>query len=464
MSSISYPRTETKAETKRDCEEVVFLINELLSKGYLTTKELRLLIELISKINWVIGAKSYKIKTLKKAQALVEQILTADQRLRNEELKACYKEREELKNKGNSKARVLDEKININETFISGYNNLRLQLQTAALLLSGSDDTRPIFERLNQPIVDEPSFRPYDFKSFKAFDGVTYFRDDNGNLLRQAFLEKVDIEVYEEEYHRSQASGSNDLITLDERVKLEQEVNNIASLSSETRTEIEEGWMCGRVTRLDHEFPELNNVNKCIEVLDDFGVLFGKYNELGKSGKGKNMFHINGYQKEHYPPYSLFMVRATMKNEGRSSVPLIDGLGEYSEKNALCFSIFDGQHKHEEHWFATRESEKFMNALQAKGVKATLGNWLDKSIEWNATIFTGRLERDAVMPEDLNERAQLKKQLAAQGRKAAIALRNVTKAHFIGLAGTNVLDIRLENGRYRNRSVENKSKGEENEF
>lgn len=41
--------------------------------------------------------------------------------------------------------------------------------------------------------------------------------------------------------------------------------------------------------------------------------------------------------------------------------------------------------------------------------------------------------------------------LVKQGRKAAVTMRSVTQAHFVSLEGSNVLSLKLENGKHRNK-------------
>ena len=98
-----------------------------------------------------------------------------------------------------------------------------------------------------------------------------------------------------------------------------------------------------------------------------------------------------------------------------------------------------------------------MKDLQAKGENATLGQWLDKAVEWNSEIFTERLERDAIEPYDRDA-------LAKQGRKAAVAMRNVTQAHFVSLEGSNVLSLKLENGKHRNKPSAKTTSREQNDL
>jgi hypothetical protein len=455
VSIISYPRTESKRETQKECTKLSSRIDFLLSKHFLTDAELEELIGLIAHINWAHGALSYRLKAIKKAHELRNKVLRAQHEQYQKELEAYYKEQDALEEhrqaafKKRLDTSVLDaqlsrlgENIAKHKHFIERSNRLKLEIQTATLLLTPSSDVRSFSEKLNQPLVNEPAFTPYDFKKVATCSNTVYFCDEGGEVLRNTYLEKVNVRQYE----RPKYNNRDEFISDDERSQLEKEVDNIITLSDDTERAIFDGWMKGEITQIDSEFHELQDFGKCIEVLDDLGVMFDTYDELGKRDLGKEMFHKYGYQKEHYPPYSCFTLRAKYKGESRGNVPLIPGLKNYNEKMALCFAIFDGQHIDVEHYKTTRASEKFMSELQADNKKATLGMWLDKAVEWNTEIFTERLEREATPPYD-------REKLAKQGRKAAVAIRNITKAHFVGLEGEAVLDLELENGKYRNNPV-----------
>ncbi|MFN1549366.1 hypothetical protein [Vibrio natriegens] len=454
MSKISYPRTQTKSATQAKCRELVQRINYLLLKSHLTEAELEELIALIGCINWAHGARSYRLKALRRVHELRQRILREQTTRIKQERDAYYEEKAELQKQrtaalaAGQNAKMLEaqltsllKSIDLHNNFIEDSNRLKLEIQTATLLLTSSDDVRPIVDKLNQPFKDDPTFKPYDFKYLADTNGSRYYGESYGEILRESYLEHVDLRQYEE---RAKNTNRDKLISDAERAQLESEVDNINTLSTEARKAIFDGWMKGGITHLDNEFEELKDTNKCIEVLNDFGVMFDTYGELGKRGVGQDMFHKYGYQKEHYPPYSCFTERLKIGKESRGSIPLIDGLNNYNEKNALCFAIFDGQHINEEHYKATRASEAFMKELQLKGENATLGQWLDKAVEWNSEIFTERLERDAKEPYDRDA-------LAKQGRKVAIAMRNVTQAHFVSLEGSNVLSLKLENGKHRNK-------------
>jgi hypothetical protein len=455
VSKISYPRTDSKRETQKECTKLSRQIDYLLSKHFLTDAELEELIALIKNINWAYGALSYRLKAIKKIHELRNTVLRAQHERYQKELDTYHKEQDALKEQRQTALKQqldtiafdaqlsrLQQNISTHKYFLERANRLKFEIQTATLLLTPSSDVRSIADKLNQPLVDEPAFTPYDFKKVATCNDTVYFRDDGGEVLRNTYLEKVNGRQYEQPKNKNR----DKLISDDERSQLEKEVDNIVTLSDDTKKAIFDGWMKGGMTQIDSEFHELQDFEKCVEVLDDLGVMFDTYRELGKHGVGKEMFHIYGYQKEHYPAYCLFTSRPSKKGEPRGNVPLIPGLKNYNEKTALCFAIFDGQHIGVEHYKATRASEKFMKELQAAGNQATLGMWLDKAVEWNSEIFTERLEREATPPYDREE-------LAKQGRKAAIAIRNITKAHFIGLEGEAVLDLELENGRHRNKPV-----------
>ncbi|MUK27393.1 hypothetical protein [Aliivibrio fischeri] len=454
MSKISYPRTQTKSATQSKCRELIKRIESLLSKGHLTEAEIEELIALIGHINWAYGARSYRLKALRRIHDLRQRVLREQEERFKQELDAYYQKQAELEEQrkaaieAGNEVKMLDAQLTsllhsiaLHNDFINDTNELKLEIQTATLLLTSSHDVRSIADKLNQPFEDDSSFKPYNFKELADTNGSKYYHDQYGEILRETDLEQVDITQYED---RAKNINRDKLISDAERSQLESEVDNINTLSIDARKAIFDGWMKGGITHLDNEFEELKDVNKCIQVLNDFGVMFDTYSELGKRGVGQEMFHKYGYQKEHYPPYSCFTERLKIGKESRGSIPLIDGLNNYNEKKALCFAIFDGQHIDEEHYKVTRASEAFMKELQAKGENATLGQWLDKAVEWNAEIFTERLERDAKEPYDRDA-------LAKQGRKAAVAMRNVTQAHFVSLEGSNVLSLKLENGKHRNK-------------
>ncbi|WP_318489467.1 hypothetical protein [Photobacterium leiognathi] len=467
MSKISYPRTQTKSATQNKCRELIKRIDYLLLKSYLTEAELEELIALIGCINWSYGALSYRLKALRRIHEFRQKLLRDQEERHQQELDSYYQKQAELEEQRKA---ALDTENNINmfdvqltslqsdialhNAFIKSSNELKLEIQIATLLLTSSRDVRSIVDKLNQPLSDDPTFKPYSFKELANASGSKYYCDKYGEILREIDLTKVDIANYEE---RSKNINRDKLISDAERSQLESEVDNINTLSVDARKAILDGWMKGGITQLDSEFEELKDANKCIQVLNDFGVMFDTYSELGKRGVGQEMFHKYGYQKEHYPPYSCFTERLKIGKESRGSIPLIDGLNNYTEKKALCFAIFDGQHINEEHYKATRASEAFMKELQENGEYATLGQWLDKAVEWNSEIFTERLERDAIEPFDRDA-------LAKQGRKAAIAMRNVTQAYFISLEGSNVLGLKLENGKYRNKLSAKTTSREENDF
>tara|TARA_R110002167_G_scaffold366285_1_gene594479 strand:+ start:7312 stop:8715 length:1404 start_codon:yes stop_codon:yes gene_type:complete len=467
VSKISYPRTQTKSATQSKCRELIKRIEHLLLKSYLTEAELEELIALIGCINWAYGARNYRLKALRRIHELRQKVLREQEKRYQQELDAYYQKQTELEEQRKSAIEAgnninmfdaqltsLKQDIALHNAFIKSSNELKLEIQTATLLLTSSHDVRSISDKLNQPFEDDSTFKPYNFKELANANGSKYYRDQYGEILREIDLEQVDITLYEE---RTKNINRDKLISDTERSQLESEVDNINTLSIDARKAIFDGWMKGGITQLDNEFEELKDANKCIQVLNDFGVMFDTYGELGKRGVGQDMFHKYGYQKEHYPPYSCFTERLKIGKESRGSIPLIHGLNNYNEKKALCFAIFDGQHIDEEHYKATRASEAFMKDLQAKGENATLGQWLDKAVEWNSEIFTERLERDAIEPYDRDA-------LAKQGRKAAVAMRNVTQAHFVSLEGSNVLSLKLENGKHRNKPSAKTTSREQNDL
>ncbi|WP_137166986.1 hypothetical protein [Salinimonas lutimaris] len=428
MNITGYPRTGSKKDNQRNANHLTKRINKLLSKGVLTESELEELIQLLGGVIWSHGALSYRLKALRAAHELRDKILKALKKHHNEQLS----DENQYSSAGGLSATRIRE--------------FEQQLQVATLLIGPSNDSRSVVEKLNQPIADSPDFTPYSFQEITRTDHTVYYCDIDGDLLRVLDLEhKTQRQLEKDEALLAEVlpPKKTSYIDDDERARLEAEVDNLNTLSDDTRQTILNGWQQGNITHIDQEFPELENFNKCVSILDDLGVMFGTYEEL-KSGEFKTMFNKNGYQAEHYPPLSTLLARAVAQGEARGAVPRIDGIVNYTEKQALCFAVFDGQSKGFEHYNVTRAAEAFMKSLAEKGEKATLGQWLDKAVDYYAKEFTKRLEREAVEPFD-------KPALAKQGRKAAVAIRNVTRAHFIALDGKDVLDLPLENGKYRNK-------------
>jgi hypothetical protein len=431
LGATSYPRTKTQRDTKNQAYALRDLIRKLLSQGYLSAADLETLIRLCGELNWAIGARSYIVKALRalhdlRVKAALEE---AKNRARLEDFarmleKAGQEDRDRIQQQ-------LDDAKKKQELF----ERLRLETQISTLLATDSRDIRPIHEKLNNPLPNEyPDFKPYDFKRKAETDGTAYYKDSDGTYLIEKYLDKVDASHQKTDFDGLMDEGS--------RARLEKEVDNLSKLDPETRNEIMEGFIKGDVHVLSDKYPELADFDKCMAVLDDMGVLVGKWKDLGRKGNHEDMFVKGGYQREHIPPLQTFHKERALGRD-RTKVPLIDGIGEYDHDNAICFGIFDGQHTNEEHYITSRAQENFMKELQGEGKNATLGEWLNKSVEWNKEIFEKRAMRGETLPLSDTTKAQI----SVEAEKAAIAMRNVAKAHFIGIGAD--LNTPLENGKYR---------------
>ena len=403
----SYPRTTGRPENRKQAQELVKRLQELLGQGDLEGAHIDDIVRLANCIDWSLLPDSLRrqlLAFLHEFRFRHRQRLTARRRA---------KERDESKRQQLST--FIESVLEDNERL----HKLELAAQVATVLSCGLKDTRPYHEKLNGSGY-------YDFKEYTKTTGERYYLDPQGVFIVDRYLDKAVPPC---------VNPADRYASDKERQALEEVVDNLANLPAATRQAIEWGWLNGDVFDSGGNFSDLKDINVCINLLDEQGVALGSYSDLG--GSAYKEMREAGYQREHIPPISAFYDVDKLHDQRRDQVPLREGLGDYSHDNALCFMIFDGQTQGLEHRIATDGAKAF--ARELGGAEATLRDWLDKSVEWNTKIIESRMMREEMPPLTSACRSALRQ----QALKTAYALRNVVAAHFVGV-GAN-LDTPLGN-------------------
>lgn len=100
-----------------------------------------------------------------------------------------------------------------------------------------------------------------------------------------------------------------------------------------------------------------------------------------------------GKEREHIIPHSCFTDCPIKNNQSRSSVPLRDGVGRYTEGKAITYPLEDSQMAGTEHRFMTIQEVKIAREFRAQGREGTLAEWLDKIEEATVGMFTSAVVR-----------------------------------------------------------------------
>jgi hypothetical protein len=411
--AISYIRT-VGDETKLKAEELKRLLQQLL----IGNGSLQDILSLVNQIGWDNLSSEMRAK-----------LYTLLRRYLNLQHEQLNQQRSAIDNLENNFAVLDDQQRKILTDFYALQSDVRCleaSFQTAIVLSTNLPAGTPYDVILN-------ASGHYQFEHLSDDGGTHYFRDEKtGALLCHRYLEKSVPYTYEAEKIR----------------QFYADVDNLSTMKPETRKLIEEGFSQDNAFFIKGEYSELQDMDLCLKVLDDVGIQVGTYDEL-KNKKYQDMTTA-GHQKEHYPPLSSFYDREKESAEGRHQVPTIDGIPKYSEGDALCWFIHDGQSVGTEHRIATDGAKEFARKLITEGRQASLGEWLDKGVEYNTEAIAQRLMlQEDIMDLSPERRKQLKTQVYDTAKRAAFALRNVTAAHIIAQAAPKnaeeVLKTKLNN-------------------
>lgn len=405
--AVTYPRTVGREENKRLARRLIGELKRLID----VAGSIESIIALINRIGWNNLPPVLKRRALNAIhgyRSKISQHLVAQSAL-------CQQWHAELEQEllDEQRQQFLMQSIDEYRAFTQQVEVFFPTVQLATLRAQDVLSPAPYHEQLNATPY-------YDFQTLARTEGEksheNYYQDANGEILCQQYLHKA--------------------APLDQ-VSIPDVVDNLSRLNANTQEQIIAGLEQGRVHFLQGEFPELADFNLCIEVLNQSKIAIGTYKELGLTKHSD--FKQAQFQREHMPPYSCFYKddRDTDGHQHRSHRPINENCGNYSEDKALCFFVHDGQTKGTEHRMLTDGAKAFAQSLHDKGQHATTREWLDAAVKWNTKMLMHRLKYDK------NHQQHSAKQLAAQAKKTAIALRNVTQAHMLAL-GVD-MDAKLAN-------------------
>lgn len=415
--AVTYPRTVGREENKRIARQLIKELNKL-DRLLDAAGSIEAILALVHRIGWNNLPPDLKRRALNALHGYRSKISKhlAEQSTQYQDWQAQLAEldKNDVQNSPNqAQYEYLIQSINDYREFTQHVAAFYPAVQLATLRAQDVLSPAPYHEQLNATPY-------YDFKALDQIEGEKsyeqYYQEANGEILCQQYL------------HKAAPLG---------QVSIPDVVDNLSRLNANTQEEIIAGLEQGRVHFLQGEFPELADFNLCIEVLNQSKIAIGTYKELGLNRHSD--FKQAQYQREHMPPYSCFYKdnRDTDTYQSRRDQPINEHCGVYSEDKALCFFVHDGQTKGTEHRMVSDGAKAFAQSLHDRGEHATTRQWLDAAVEWNTKMLMHRLKYDK------DHQKHSARDLAAQAKKTAIALRNVTQAHMLAL-GVD-MDTKLAN-------------------